>query len=155
MKSSNRLEELSCVCIRCSELDHWAVACPNTSSRGQHRTTCRASLPNLNELQCYAGFEENKKTLDDNQEAIAKCTVCNGIDTGKGPSTNHGVTAEKMRSNTNTSKICVASSSKENESKENQITPWGDFINQQVSDMPKAIFAAVRMLRFSRTDILK
>ncbi|XWS08855.1 hypothetical protein CRYUN_Cryun40dG0036100 [Craigia yunnanensis] len=155
MKSSNRLEELSCVCIRCFELDHWAVACPNTSSRGQHQTACRASLPNLNELQCYARFEENKKTLADNQEAITECTVCNGIDTGKGPSTNHGVTAEKMRSNTNTRKIYVASSSKENELKENQIITWGNFVNQQVSDMPKAIFDAVRMLRLSRTDILK
>ncbi|XWS13777.1 hypothetical protein CRYUN_Cryun36dG0067400 [Craigia yunnanensis] len=155
MKSSNGLEELSCVCIRCFELDHWAVACPNTSSRGQHQSACRASFPNLNELQCNARFEENKKLLDDNQEAISARTVCNRIDTGKGPSTNYGVTADKMRSNTNMNKIYVASSSKENELKENQITPWGNFVNRQVSDMPKAIFDAVRMLRLSRTDILK
>ncbi|XVF28684.1 hypothetical protein REPUB_Repub15cG0051300 [Reevesia pubescens] len=153
IKSSNRLEELSCVCIRCFQLDHWAVACP--SSRGQHQSARRASLPNLNEPQCYARFEANKKLFYDNQEAIAANTVCDGIDTGKGPSTNYGVTADKMRSNTSASKKYVASSSKENELKENQITPWANFFNQQVSDMPKAIFDAVRMLRLSRTDILK
>ncbi|XP_022722977.1 uncharacterized protein LOC111280085 [Durio zibethinus] len=155
MKSSNRLDELSCAGIRCFELDHWAVACPNTSSRGQNQSACRASLPNLNELQCYVRFEETNKLLDDNQEGIAARIVCDGIDIGKGPSTNYGFTVDKMRSKINASKKYVASSSKENELKENQITPWGDFINQQVSDMPKAIFDAVRMLRLSRTDILK
>ncbi|XVF62958.1 hypothetical protein PTKIN_Ptkin09bG0050800 [Pterospermum kingtungense] len=155
MKSSNRLKESSCVCIRCFELDHWAVSCPNTSSRGLHQSACRASLPDLNELQCYARFEENKKLSDDNEEAIAARTVCDGIDAGKGQSINYGFTADRIRSNTNANKKYVASSSKENELKENQITPWGNFINQQVSDMPKAIFDAVRMLRLSRTDILK
>ncbi|XWS39240.1 hypothetical protein CRYUN_Cryun18bG0033600 [Craigia yunnanensis] len=155
MKSSNRLEKLPCVCIICFELDHWAVACPNTSSRGQHQSACRGSLANLNELQFYARFEENKKLLDDNQEAIAARTVCEGIDTGKCPGTNYGVTADKMRSKTNVNKKYVASNSKDNELKENQITPWGNFDDQQVLDMPKAIFKAVRMLRLSRTDILK
>ncbi|XVF38358.1 hypothetical protein REPUB_Repub20aG0094600 [Reevesia pubescens] len=151
LKSSNRLEELPCVCIRCLELDHWAVACAATS-RGQHQSACRASLANLSELQCYARFEDNKKPLDDNQAAH---TVCDGIDTGKGPSTDYGVTADKIRSNTNFNEKYVASRSKENELKENQITTWGNFVNQQVSDMPKAIFDAVRMLRLSRRDILK
>ncbi|XVE65900.1 hypothetical protein DITRI_Ditri08aG0037100 [Diplodiscus trichospermus] len=155
MKSSNRLEELPCVCIRCFELDHWAVACPNTSSRGQHQSECRASLANLNDLQFYARFEENKKLLDDSKEAIAARTVWDAIDTGKEPSTDFGVTADIMRSKTNVNKECVASSSKENELKESQITCWDNFDNQQISGMPKAIFKAVRMLRLSRTDILK
>ncbi|XVE81760.1 hypothetical protein DITRI_Ditri15bG0091500 [Diplodiscus trichospermus] len=156
MKSSNRLEELSCVCIRCFELDHWAVACPNTSSCGPHQSACRASFPNLNELLCYENFEENQKLLYDNQEATAVHTVCDEIGTGKGPSTNYVVTAYKIRSNSHTSKEYVASSSKENELKENQITSWGNSLNhQQISDTPKAIFDAVRMIRLSRTDILK
>ncbi|EOY05910.1 hypothetical protein QUC31_016535 [Theobroma cacao] len=155
MKSSSRLEELPCVCIRCFELNHWAVACPNTSSRGQHQSAHRASLANLCKLHCYARFEEHKRLLDDNEDAIASPTVCDGVDTGKGPGTDYGVTAEKVRSNTNVNKKYVAYSSKEIELKENQITPWGNFINQQVSGMPKAIFSAVRMLRLSRTDILK
>ncbi|XP_022739593.1 uncharacterized protein LOC111291806 isoform X2 [Durio zibethinus] len=155
MKSPNRLEELPCVCIRCFELDHWAVACPNTSSRSQNQSAHRASLANLNELQFYERFEEKKTLLDDNQEAIAARTVCNGIDAEKGPSTNYGVTIDKMRSKTNVNKKYVASCIKQNELKENQIIPWGNFDNQQVSNMPKAIFKAVRMLRLSRTDILK
>ncbi|OMO54771.1 Zinc finger, CCHC-type [Corchorus capsularis] len=127
MKSSNRLEELPCVCIRCFELDHWAVSCPKTSSRGQHQSSLRASSANLGDV----------------------------IDTGKGSSNDYGVTADKVRSNIDLNKKHVASSSKENELKENQITPWGNFFAQKFSDMPKAIFNAVRMLRFSRTDILK
>ncbi|XP_022760238.1 uncharacterized protein LOC111306695 isoform X2 [Durio zibethinus] len=154
MKSSNRLEELPCVCIRCFELGHWAVACPS-ASRGQHQSARRASLANLSELQCHSRFEENKKLLGDNQEAFTAGMLCHGIDTGKGPSTNCGVTADKMRSSTNVNKKHVASISQESELKENQITHWGNFISQQVSDMPKAILNAVRMLQLSRTDILK
>ncbi|XVF66551.1 hypothetical protein PTKIN_Ptkin10aG0045900 [Pterospermum kingtungense] len=154
MKSSNRLEESACVCIRCFELDHWAVACPNTSSRGEHQRTHGASLPNLNELQFYARFEENKKLGDGNREAISAREVCDGIDVGKGPSINHGVTGDKMRSKTNMNEKYAASSSNENELNKNQITPWGNFDYQQLSDMPEAIFKAVRMLRLSRTDIL-
>ncbi|XP_039042808.1 uncharacterized protein LOC120181829 isoform X1 [Hibiscus syriacus] len=153
MKSSNKLE-VPRLCIRCFGLDHWAVACP-TTSRSRHQSACRASLANLSELHGYAGFEENKNLLEYSQEAIAPSTVQVGIDYGKGPNTSYGVNADKMRSTTNVDKKYVSSSLKENELKENQMTPWGNTINHQVSDRPKAIFDAVRLLRLSRTDILK
>ncbi|GMI72007.1 hypothetical protein HRI_000870100 [Hibiscus trionum] len=145
MKSSNRFEELPCMCVRCFELDHWAVACP-TASKVQHLSACRASSSSFSELQCYARFEENTKLLYKNREAVAGQTV--RIDTGKGPHTLYEVIADKMKSNTNVKKKHVGSSSKETE-------PWDNFTNQQDMDTPKVIFDAVRMLRLSRTDILK
>ncbi|KAK8539489.1 hypothetical protein V6N13_104277 [Hibiscus sabdariffa] len=154
MKSSYKLEEVPRVCIRCFGLDHWAAACP-TTSRSQHQSVCRPSSANLSELHCYAGFEENRNLSEYSQEAIAPSTVRGGINDGKSHNTSYGVNVDKMRSNTNVNKKYVSSSLKENELKENQMTPWGNMINQQVSDGPKAIFDAVRLLRLSRTDILK
>ncbi|TYI12192.1 hypothetical protein ES332_A09G260300v1 [Gossypium tomentosum] len=137
MKSSNRYERLPCVCFRCFELGHWAVACPS-ASRVQHHSACRASS--------LARLEVNTELLDKNRDAIAGNAT--QIDTGKGPSTLYEIIADKMRSNTDVNKEYVSLSYKE-------IKPWGNFINQQVSDTPKAIFKAVRMLRLSRTDVLK
>ncbi|GMI70472.1 hypothetical protein HRI_000716500 [Hibiscus trionum] len=154
MKSSNKLEEVPRVCIRCFGLDHWAVACP-TTSRSQHQSACRDSLANLSELHCHAGFEENRNLLEYSQEAIAPSSVQGGIDNGKGPNTNYGANVDKLGSNTNVNKKYVSSNLKKNKLKENQMTPWGNTINQQVSDGPKAIFDAVRLLRLSRADILK
>ncbi|KAK8495767.1 hypothetical protein V6N12_024996 [Hibiscus sabdariffa] len=154
MKSSYKLEEVPRVCIRCFGLDHWAVACP-TTSRSQHPSVCRPSFANLSELHCYAGFEENRNFSENSQEAIAPSTVRGGIGDGKSPNTSYGVNVDIMRSNTNVNKKYLSSSLKENELKENQMTPWGNTINQQVSDGPKAIFDSVRLLRLSRTDILK
>ncbi|KAK8511156.1 hypothetical protein V6N12_033436 [Hibiscus sabdariffa] len=145
MKSSNSFEELPCMCVRCFELDHRAAACP-TASKDQHLSVCRASSSSFSELQCYARFEENTKLLYKNREAIAGQTVW--IDTGKGPRTLYEVIADKMKSNTNVKKKYVGSSSKE-------IKPWDKFTNQQDTDTTKVIFDAVRMLRLSRTDILK
>ncbi|KAE8718356.1 Zinc knuckle family protein, putative isoform 3 [Hibiscus syriacus] len=153
LKSSNKLE-VPRLCIRCFGLDHWAVACP-TTSRSQHQSTCRASLANLSEQHGSAGFEENKNLLEYSQEAIAPRTIQVGIDYGKDSNTSYGVNADKMRSTTNVDKKYVSSSLKENELKEDQMTPWGNTINHQVSDRPKAIFDAVRLLRLLRTDILK
>ncbi|KAL1154642.1 hypothetical protein V6Z11_A09G256900 [Gossypium hirsutum] len=137
MKSSNRYERLPCVCFRCFELGHWAIACPS-ASRVQHHSACRASS--------LARLEVNTELLDKNRDAIAGNAT--QIDTGKGPSTLYEIIADKMRSNTDVNKEYVSLSYKE-------IKPWGNFINQQVSDTPKAIFKAVRMLRLSRTDVLK
>ncbi|KAL4282778.1 hypothetical protein GQ457_16G029560 [Hibiscus cannabinus] len=145
MKSSNSFEELPCMCVKCFELDHRAAAYP-TASKDQHLSVCRASSSSFSELQCYARFEENTKLLYKNREAIAGQTVW--IDTGKGPRTLYEVIEDKMKPNTNVKKKYVGSSSEE-------IKPWDKFTNQQDTDTTKVIFDAVRMLRLSRTDILK
>ncbi|XP_039007251.1 uncharacterized protein LOC120134949 isoform X2 [Hibiscus syriacus] len=145
IKSSNRFKELPCSCFRCFELRRWDVICP-TESKVQHHPACRASSSSFGDLQCYARFEENTKLLDENREAMAGQII--RIDSGKGPRTLYEVIADEMKSNTNVKKKYVGSSSKE-------IKPWDGFTNQQDTDTLKVIFDAVRMLRLSRTDILK
>ncbi|OVA05317.1 zinc finger protein [Macleaya cordata] len=43
-------EESSCLCIRCSQLNHWAIACPYSSSRRESNSDGSASLVNLSSV---------------------------------------------------------------------------------------------------------
>ncbi|KAF4365781.1 hypothetical protein F8388_003450 [Cannabis sativa] len=119
------IEESSCLCIRCFQRNHWAVACPNTSS-----TKCLQAESNASfgELQLDIVNKENLtfKTCKDTQF--------------------EGDVEKQL------SKKHIATSSGGDLLNEKQIIPFSCQLN---SDVPKGLFDAVRRLRLSRTNILK
>ncbi|KAK4586202.1 hypothetical protein RGQ29_023408 [Quercus rubra] len=146
-------EESLCLCIRCFQFNHWAVACPSTSSRGQHQPRCGTSLVGPREMQHKTEGKENSKLLTGWKSQLQ--AACNGsalrISDHNFNWKPNEMIAHEVGSNANSLKKYIASSSVENYSKENQIMP----INRKLSDVPKGIFNAMKSLRLSRSDILK
>lgn len=152
--SYNGAKELPCLCIRCFQLNHWAVACPTVSSRGQHQSKCGVSLVGPGEMQHETGGKENSKLLTDWKGQFQ--AACDGSDLRRSDhgchwKLNEAIAPEKIRSDANTMKKYIASSSGENYLKEHKVTS----VNMQISDVPKGIFETVKSLRLSRSDILK
>ncbi|KAF3952474.1 hypothetical protein CMV_021971 [Castanea mollissima] len=152
INSYNGAEELPCLCIRCFQFNHWAVACPSTSSRGRHQTRC--GLVGPREMQNKTGGKENSKLLTGWKNQFP--AACDGSalsisDHNFSWKPNEFIAPEEIGSNANSLKKYIASSPVENYSKENQIMS----INRKLSDVPKGIFNAVKSLRLSRSDILK
>ncbi|XP_062108182.1 uncharacterized protein LOC133819046 isoform X3 [Humulus lupulus] len=119
------IKELSCLCLRCFQRNHWAVACPNTSSTKRLQAESNASF---GKLQLDIVNKENLNFLTDVEKNIS-CTS---------PVTKH-----------------IASNSGVDMLNEKQIIPFSYFVSQQNVDVPKGLFDAVRRLRLSRTNILK
>ncbi|XP_034686961.1 uncharacterized protein LOC117915469 isoform X3 [Vitis riparia] len=158
-------EEPPCFCIRCFQLNHWAVACPSVLKR-QNQSECGASLVN----RCSSGMmlhdtgdKRNGKLLGSKEnppQVAAAFGVCSGrkptmqIGCSLNKKGNGNMTAVKLFSNSNLVQKYTASSSGEIESKEHQIIPLCNFVNPQISDVPKGIFDAIKRLRLSRGDIL-
>ncbi|CAK7327193.1 unnamed protein product [Dovyalis caffra] len=125
--SYNGAKELHCVCIRCFQSNHWAVACPNASSRTRHQAE-------------YGEYSQ--------LEAADAPTVCSG-------KLNEAFASGTMNLNMKLCEEDIASSSGKKMLRENQVTPLSNFVDSQISDLPKGIFYAVKRLRLSRTVILK
>uniref|UniRef100_F6HDZ1 Plus3 domain-containing protein n=1 Tax=Vitis vinifera TaxID=29760 RepID=F6HDZ1_VITVI len=128
---------------------------------------CGASLVN----RCSSGMmlhdtgdKRNGKLLGSKEnppQVAAAFGVCSGrkptmqIGCSLNKKGNGNMTAVKLFSNSNLVQKYTASSSGEIESKESQIIPLCNFVNPQISDVPKGIFDAIKRLRLSRGDILK
>ncbi|GLU08105.1 hypothetical protein SLE2022_250300 [Rubroshorea leprosula] len=157
IKSNNEVEESPSVCIRCFQVNHWAIACPSASSRRQQQSGIGASLANDSKMHCSERNEEIPKLMNgnENQNAAVSCTEFDGNETRIRTNIDYLTTSDRMRASTDLNKKNEASSSGANKSKENQITSLFNFISQQVSDVPKEIFDAIKLLRLSRMDVLK
>ncbi|KAK9288319.1 hypothetical protein L1049_016770 [Liquidambar formosana] len=165
--SYNGAEESPCLCIRCFQVNHWAIACPNVSSIKRHQSEYSSSMLNhcsSSKMQVNGGNGRSPKLLENKEsqsEVTGTHTVCDrkipGMDTilKLNQKWRGTLTSDKMVSNSNPVKNQIASSSGECDSKENQIIPLCNFVNQQISDVPKGIFDVIKRLRLSRTNILK
>lgn len=146
-------EEFPCLCIRCFQFNHWAVACPSASSRRQLVTKVGDPLVGPSEMQHKAGAEKKLKLLTGREREFQ--TACDRRDLRVADHTNwrpnEKSSPEIRGSNANALKECIRASSSKNYSEEPKIIP----VNRQVSDVPKGIFDSIRSLRLSRSDILK
>ncbi|KAG2728041.1 hypothetical protein I3843_01G182700 [Carya illinoinensis] len=144
----NGTEEWPCLCIKCFQLNHWAIACPSASSKGEHQTKGGASLVGPSKMQ----HNENLKLLTGWERPFQDS--CDGSYLRKPEhgnwKQNETITPEKT-GNANSLTKYIASSFGGNYSKEQKIIP----VNGQVSDVPKGIFDAIKSLRLSRSDILE
>uniref|UniRef100_A0A5B7AT75 CCHC-type domain-containing protein n=1 Tax=Davidia involucrata TaxID=16924 RepID=A0A5B7AT75_DAVIN len=156
-------KESPCLCIRCFQLDHWAISCPLASSSRQLQSEYGASSVNhysASKVQLTTGDERYTRMLEtkESHSQVAWVdTICSGgkpqMDTDFSPNLkwNGIVTSGKRISNLKH----IASNSGKNELKENRTTSLCNFVNKQISDVPKGMFDAIRRLRLSRADILK
>lgn len=137
-------EEFSCLCIRCFQLDHWAISCPTSAS---NRTD---SLRLLSGNQCLPSLLEIKQGHP--------IELANRVHHGRDKSSND------LMHNRNQFLFAITSGfnqvSKQRTSdptvnilKENIIS--SNFVNKETADVPRGIFDVIRGLRLSRVDILK
>ncbi|KAF8394324.1 hypothetical protein HHK36_020532 [Tetracentron sinense] len=166
VNSYSGAEDSPCLCIRCFQLNHWAVACPNTSSRSSASLVNYSSFskrennPGNNTLNNSDG--RNLKLMENKD---SRCLTSDG----KNPRMDADLilyanlnknSSEIMASNERISdsepvKKHIDSRCGKNELKENQITPLYNFVKNQIPAVPKGTFEAIRRLRLSRTDILR
>ncbi|RVW55432.1 hypothetical protein CK203_095552 [Vitis vinifera] len=130
-------EEPPCFCIRCFQLNHWAVACPSVLKR-QNQSECGASLVN----RCSSGMmlhdtgdKRNGKLLG-SKENPPQVAAAFGVCSGRKPTMQIGCSLNK-KGNGNMTAVKLFSNS------------------NLISDVPKGIFDAIKRLRLSRGDILK
>ncbi|KAK9083444.1 hypothetical protein Scep_029915 [Stephania cephalantha] len=159
--------ELSCYCIRCFQLNHWAIACPNTLLRKRsHSDSC-----------CFPDFKKqlNISTnidLSDKEEKIlvemntGECSVARTVYVGKKPRVSSEMVKDTeckeklINNNTKEFKSGLHQmknilSSFKNEASEGQVGALCNFVNRQIPAVPRETFEAIKKLRLSRTDVLK
>ncbi|KAJ8764573.1 hypothetical protein K2173_006445 [Erythroxylum novogranatense] len=162
VNSFDGAEVSPCVCVRCFQFNHWAITCPNKSSRVIHEVEYQSSLiddcPSRN-LLADAGGKNIAKT----SEAMKSDSSSRACD-GNGPIVRKNfdfhrkfdeATPGKMVTKMKLFEKGVASTSRKSKLKEDQSMPLFNFPKDQILDVPKEIFDAVKGLRLSRTDILK
>ncbi|KAJ7954773.1 Zinc finger, CCHC-type [Quillaja saponaria] len=164
MNTYDEVKELPCLCIKCFQPNHWAIACPNTSSTGKHQVEVNASLVKHWSpcgIQLNAGNVENAKAVTRKELQFEMAGVISDeIEPKLEGDLNLKWKSKKIikpnKIDTSASiKKCTVAGSAENTLKENHITSSCNSIERQISDVPKGIFDAIRKLRLSRTAILK
>ncbi|KAK7308870.1 hypothetical protein RJT34_05173 [Clitoria ternatea] len=157
--SYGRLEEHSCICIKCFQLNHWAISCPTSMSSRKHELNINDSV-NETGQHIIPSNEGNTKLLTDEVDRVLSSSSIDGeadhqADQNKNLKLkSNEVITFKVGSNVSLKKHS-GSSSEENKFKQNPVTSPSRLAERQISLLPKEIFDAVRKLRLSRTDILK
>ncbi|KAK6929844.1 LOW QUALITY PROTEIN: Plus-3 domain, partial [Dillenia turbinata] len=163
--SYDSVEEPACMCIRCFQLNHWAVACPTLSSKRHHQSECNQAIINnfsFTKLLSSSNSRPNPKLLESKENhqvgavrtsSIVKETkVETGVDVEKKLIS---MTSDPVSSVSSPGKMCVASSLGKPDSCKNQTVFLQNFVNRQISELPTRIFETIKRLRISRADILK
>lgn len=157
--------EPPCLCIRCFQLNHWAVSCPNTSAKEkfQFKSDDQGSrrpgkLPLDTEYETNQVLFENEKHLSgdpDTHVVYQKSWFMMQANANMNRKSNQMVAYNNQISCSDPRKECLASSSKNNELKENKVTSLINSVTWNNSEAPEEVFELVKQLRLSRSDILK
>nr|XP_018626409.1 uncharacterized protein LOC104096366 isoform X2 [Nicotiana tomentosiformis] len=136
IRAYNGAEESTCLCIRCFQIDHWAISCP-TSSPNRNRN---------DNLQLFTGNECSSSLLEIKQSQRIELA-------------NHAYHSKNQlwfarTSGSNQIQKKRISDPVENSLKESKIS--SNLVSKEITtDVPKGIFDVIRGLRLSRVDILK
>ncbi|KAK4434077.1 hypothetical protein Salat_0570400 [Sesamum alatum] len=160
-----RLAESPCLCIRCFELDHWAISCPLAPSTKHWRseqnvsffsrfTACRLQLRNGNEKRSsyHRGDEDHKLVAADRTAGCSKKLLSGSfpsnltLDMNKCSNRRVSASNEIQRSTVSNFAKNV---------KDNQNYPPCKLFTAQNTVATSEIFHAVRNLRLSRANILR
>ncbi|XP_024023066.1 uncharacterized protein LOC112092093 [Morus notabilis] len=143
LNTCSGIEELPCLCIRCFQRSHWAVACPKTSPSKRLQLESNASF---SEMLPSTGNRDSLK-LQSDEDMITETDFNSKVD--------EMMNFQKKLSSTSPVKKHIASVPEENMSIENRIMPFQYIVSEQNSDVPKGLFDAVKRLRLSRSHIIK
>ncbi|KAL0367108.1 UNVERIFIED_CONTAM: hypothetical protein Sradi_3600900 [Sesamum radiatum] len=163
--SFERFAESPCLCIRCFELDHWAISCPLASSSKHwrseqnvsvfsHFTACRLQLRDGNENRSsyQKGDEDQKLVAADRTAACSKKLLL-----GSFPS-NLTLDMKKCSNKRDCASNEIQKSTVSNFAnnvKDKYNFPPRNIFTVQSTGAKSEIFHAVRNLRLSRADILR
>ncbi|XP_027164659.1 uncharacterized protein LOC113764842 [Coffea eugenioides] len=160
MSSCNWLEDSPYLCIRCFQIDHWAITCPVVTSNRQHQLENKMSFvkcQNVSKPILFSGNQRKACFLD--KGGHLKVGLCSGEE----PSMNTGLrnlvsNPEEFSGNNLSSDETlkqITSNSGKKKLIEHQNLPLSNLVSEQIEEVPKVIFDAVRRLQLSRADILK
>ncbi|XP_043693553.1 uncharacterized protein LOC122644024 isoform X2 [Telopea speciosissima] len=79
ISSDDGSEDSSCLCIRCFQLNHWAISCPNAPSRRETHLDNNASLVNFGsfrKMQQNPGYNALTSGNDRNLKSLEKDSQC-------------------------------------------------------------------------------
>ncbi|XP_026449822.1 uncharacterized protein LOC113349988 isoform X1 [Papaver somniferum] len=155
-------EVSACLCIRCFQLDHWAISCPCSFSRKEYQSGGRKNSSENVDFQCQIAIttsDGNKTRVDaeanvgKNVNSITSGTVI--LDERTLVEKDHEVSRKKTSKDFVMKGKQTASGSTDNVSKENQIAAFCNFVHRHIPAVPRGTFEAVKRLRLTRTDVLK
>ncbi|XP_010936361.2 uncharacterized protein [Elaeis guineensis] len=173
------------LCIRCFQLNHWAIACPHASLKGKHSSDNSFIVNNENSGKVdeshgrhgsanYGGRiilwsgdkQEHQQHVSMYQippirESGVKTKLAvhgsSSVDEVAGPSTS-GLYSKPVSKNLEERRIELkgrALNSEGNELKGKCIIPFCNFMVAELGDEPTEIFETVRRLRLSRIDVIR
>ncbi|CAA2966073.1 Zinc finger, CCHC-type domain containing [Olea europaea subsp. europaea] len=154
------VEESDCLCIRCSQLDHWANTCPLASSSGHCPSKESASFINYSSrhlMFCsgnekhssYLGREEENSQLaiDQKVQSFRKLPDYTPSNPTSGANELLGKRIYEVKNR--------IASNLENNIKDDLSLPLCKVLSSQNEAAPVEVFHAIRKLRLSRVDILR
>lgn len=158
-KSHDAAEESPCLCIKCFQLGHWAIACPVASSSRQRQSDNNAPVVNhcnAGTVQLHKGSEPYSSmfvTKESHSQVAAEDSTCNRkkprlendlsfspIPEGKLVSDRQVFCLDEVQNR-------ISPSYKEVELKENQIPPLCSSASKHISDTAN-IFDVIRGASF-------
>lgn len=150
--SYNDAEGSTCLCIRCFQLDHWAISCPTSSSNRSQQLEHNISLVNGNlrlfsDNGCLPSLPEIKQG---HPIELANCVHHNRDKSSTDLMHNNKQFWFAITSGSNQVQKQITSDPTVNSLKENI-----DLVTKEIADVPKGIYDVIRGLRLSRVDILK
>lgn len=137
-------EECSCLCIRCFQLDHWAISCPTSSTNRNDNLrllSANKCLPSLLDIKQGHPIELANRVQHSRDKLSSDLMH------------NRKQFWFAITSDSNQVPKQRTSDPTENRLKENMIS--SNFVSKEIPDVPKGIFDVIRGLRLSRVDILK
>ncbi|KAF6173472.1 hypothetical protein GIB67_027167 [Kingdonia uniflora] len=165
----DRVEESSYLCIRCFQLNHYAISCPNAYLRKRIHFGGSSSLVDFKKIKKLQIHEDAEKKTSTNYDYGRQVSVCDGSKPRMDTKVIVGTLKKYFSENDLDQKTSTmsplrevilkgkktASSFFENELKENQVTAFCNYVKRHVPAVPRGTFEAINRLRLSRTDILK
>lgn len=162
ISSFDRVDESTCFCIRCFQVDHWAISCPSASSQ-ENRQSKQNAVSVKQHTTCHLSAEEKSSSYlgggeDDHKQVFAGQVACSRKPIfGSFPSCLTWNMKESSSRRFSTSNELQKStlSNLENHVKDKQIFPPCKVFDTQFAVPQEEMFHAIRKLRLSRADILR
>lgn len=162
ISSFDRVDESTCFCIRCFQVDHWAISCPLASSL-EHRQSKQNAVSVKQHTTCHLSAEEKSSSYlgggeDDHKQVFAGQVACSRKPIfGSFPSflTWNMKESSSRRFSTSNELQKSTLSNLENHVTDKRIFPPCKVFDTQFAVPQEEMFHAIRKLRLSRADILR
>lgn len=157
INSFDRVDESPCLCIRCFQLDHWAISCPLASSQ-EHRQSKQNADTGKQQTTCHLQpCADNKCSSGDREQVFVGRVACSRKPIfGSFPSfLNWNIKESSSKRLSTSNELQKSTLNSGNHLKDRQIFPPFKLFDTQIAVSQEEMFHAIRKLRLSRVDILR